>query len=76
MKPAPNKGFPQIPNGLPVGTDWDLPGTDIIGGVNRAVNENRIDVYRYLDQGQANASKRRVPVVTYIPIGSKAICPH
>ena len=76
MQPAPNKGFPQIPNGLPVGTDWTLPGTDIIGGVNRAANVNRIDLYRYLSQAHASAALRRVPVITFIPIGSKAKCPH
>jgi hypothetical protein len=76
MTPAPNKGFPQIPSGLPVGTDWTLPGTDIIGGVNRAANVNRIDLYRYLSQEQANAATRRVHVVTFIPIGSMAKCPH
>jgi RHS repeat-associated protein len=75
VQPAPNKGMPQIPDGLPVGTDDTLPGTDVIGGVNRGANENRIDVYRYPKQSQARHSTRRVPVVVFIPNGSGAQCP-
>lgn len=75
IEPAPNKGMPRIPSGLPVGTDDTLPGTDVIGGVNRGANENRIDIYRYPTQEQAKRSKRRVPVVVYLPNGSGAQCP-
>jgi RHS repeat-associated protein len=75
VAPAPNKGMPQIPQGLPVGTDDTLPGTDTIGGVNRAANQNRLDLYRYGTHADANAATRRVPVVVYIPNGSKAQCP-
>lgn len=75
MKPAPDKGYPQIPDGLPVGTDDTLPGTDVIGGVNRGANRDRIDLYRYPKQSQADHATRRVPVVVYIPNGSRARCP-
>jgi RHS repeat-associated protein len=77
VAPAPDKGMPQIPDGLPVGTDDTLPGTDIIGGrgVNRAANQNRIDLYRYPTDRQADAATRRVPVIVYLPKGSGAKCP-
>ena len=77
MKPAPDKGYPQVPDGLPVGTDDTLPGTDIIGGkgLNRAANQNRIDLYRYPTKNQADAATRRVPVVVLLPNGSGAKCP-
>lgn len=76
MKPAPDKGYPQIPDGLPVGTDDTLPGTDVIGGINRGANRDRIDLYRYPTQAQADAATRRVPTIVFIPKGSKAHCPR
>jgi len=75
VAPAPDKGMPQIPDGLPAGTDDTLPGTDVIGGINRGANRNRIDVYRYPTQDQAQRSTRRVPVVVFIPNGLGAKCP-
>jgi hypothetical protein len=71
----PSATMPQVPDGLPVDTDQSLPGTDIIGGVKRNSRVNRIDLYRYDDQGDAEASTRRVKVTVYIPVGSKAHCP-
>jgi hypothetical protein len=76
IAPTPDKGTPTVPNGLPVGTDDTLPGTDTIGGVNRAANRNRIDLYRYRTKKDAHAATRRVPVIVYIPDGSKAKCPR
>jgi hypothetical protein len=76
VAPAPNRGMPTLPSGLPVGTDWTLPGTDTIGGVNRAANRNRIDLYRYGRMEDAGHATRRVPVIVYIPKASKAICPR
>jgi hypothetical protein len=71
----PSKQIPQIPRGLPVSTGDILPGTDIIGDVDRTINENRLDLYRYSTGEEADASTRVVPVITWKPTGSKAICP-
>jgi RHS repeat-associated protein len=76
MAPAPDKGYPKIPDGLPVSQDDTLTGRDTIGGVNRAANRNRIDLYRYGTQGQADRATRRVKVVVMIPIKVHAKCPR
>src|ERR1700693_196418 len=79
LAPAPNKGMLTVPNGLSVGTDDTPPGTDTIGGVDRSdrsANRNRIDLYRYRTKKDADAATRRVPVIVYIPDGSKAKCPR
>lgn len=76
VRPAPGAGMPTVPEGLPVGTDDTLPGTDVIGGVNRSANVNRIDLYRYEKASDADRSLRIVPVKVYLPIGSGAHCPR
>ncbi len=71
----PGPGMPQVPDGLPVNTDQTLEGRDTIGGLNRAANRNRLDLYRYDTQDAAKASLRRVKVTALIPIDSGATCP-
>lgn len=77
MTPAPNRGFPTVPKGLPVSTDATLAGRDTLGGVGRSGNPpNTIDVYGYKRGIDARRSTRDVTTTVYIPNGSKATCPQ
>jgi hypothetical protein len=69
VQPAPNRGMPEIPSGLP--TQGPLEGTDTV----YPPVPHHIDVYRYPTQKQANAATRVVPVTIYIPKGTNAKCP-
>jgi hypothetical protein len=76
MTPAPNKGYPQIPNGLPVSTDTTLSGRDTLGGVGGSGNPpNTIDIYGYTRRLNAQRATRDVMTTVYIPINSNATCP-
>lgn len=74
-QPAPNRGMPQVPDGLP--TQGPMEGTDTLGGVGRIGNPpNTIDTYGYPTDKQASRATRIVPVVVFIPKGSGATCPQ
>ena len=75
-KPAPTRGMPQVPTGLPVSQDTTLQGRDTLGGVGKYGNSpNTIDMYGY---GRANAQRatRDVMTTVYLPAKSGANCPQ
>jgi RHS repeat-associated protein len=76
MTPAPNRGYPQTPNGLPVSTDATLKGRDTLGGVGGSGNPpNTIDMYGYTRRRNAQQATRDVMTTVYIPNNSNATCP-
>jgi len=75
VAPVPGKGPQAVPDGLPVSQDQVLTGRDTIDIGARAGGQDRLDLYRYGDQKNADKSTRTAPVITLIPPGSKAKCP-
>jgi len=76
VTPAPKRGLPQVPKGLPTSQNATLKGRDTLGGAGGADNPpNTIDEYGYKRGSDAQHATRRVPITVYIPIGSPANCP-
>jgi RHS repeat-associated protein len=69
VQPAPNRGMPQIPSGLP--TQGTIAGSDTV----YPPVSHHIDVYRYPTDAQANAATRIVPTTVYLPRGVGGKCP-